>query len=209
MSLIPNITCQRCHRQYPSFRSRCPHCGMKKPESAQRPVPEADSAVRDSAAARKAAENINWQMLIGGILLICIIVAVISIVSVNVSKHVDETTSIQSEALEGDVAATAVPTPTAAPTPTPTPPPVVTSLMITYGGQEMVDFTEGVGTEVQLVASTYPLNVEVDVQWSSSDEEVATVSDDGLVTITGPGACTIEAVAGGIRKTCIARGVNR
>ena len=35
---------------------------------------------------------------------------------------------------------------------------------------------------------------------------VATVSEDGLVTITGPGACTIEAVAGGIRKTCTARG---
>jgi len=206
MSLIPDITCHNCNRKYPIIKSACPHCGARRKQSSPRAVPEADSVIRDSAAARKVAENINWQMLIGGILLVCIMIAVISIVSVNVSKQVEETTAHEIAAAEAAAAATAVPTPTAEPTPSPTPPPVVTSLMITYSGVEMVDFTEGVGTEVQLVASTYPLNVEVDVQWTSSDESVATVSDDGLVTITGPGSCTIEAVAGGIRKTCIARG---
>lgn len=206
MSLISNITCQRCHRQYPSFRSRCPHCGMEKPETAQRPVPTADSAVKGSEASRKAAENINWQMLIGGILLVCIIVSVIAIVSVNVNKHLETTPGSSGDVPAESVAATAIPTPTAAPTPSPTPPPVVTSLMIMYGDREMTDFTEPVGSEVQLKASVYPLDSDVEIQWSSSDEEVATVSEDGLVTITGPGACTIEAVAGGIRKTCTARG---
>lgn len=205
MGFIPNIKCERCNRQYPAFRSRCPHCGTKKPQAAPTAVPATDSAVKDTPAARKAAENMNWQMLIGGILVVCILIVVIIIVSTTVRKHVEDPATGE-EILAETVAATAVPTPTAAPTPSPTPPPVVTSLMIMFAGQEATDFTERVGTEVQLKAETYPLSEEVEVTWSSSDEEVATVSDDGLVTITGSGACTITAVAGGIRKECIARG---
>ncbi len=205
MGFIPNIKCERCHRQYPAFRSRCPHCGMKKPQAAPEAVPTTDSVVRDTPAARKAVENMNWQMLIGGILVLCILVAVIVIVSGTVSKHVDDPASSPETPVD-PVAATAIPTPTAAPTPSPTPPPVVTSLMIMFAGQEATDFTERVGTEVQLQADTYPLSENVEVTWSSSDDDVATVSDNGLVTITGSGACTITAVAGGIRKECIARG---
>ena len=205
MGFIPNIECERCHRKYPGFRSRCPYCGTKKPQAEATAVPKTDSVMRDTPAARKAAENMNWQMLIGGILLVCIMVVVIIIVSSTIGKHVDDPASIPDAQAE-TVAATAVPTPTAAPTPSPTPPPVVTSLMIMFGGQEATDFTERVGTEVQLQAETYPLSEDVEVTWTSSDEDVATVSEDGLVTITGEGACTITAVAGGIRKECIARG---
>lgn len=205
MGFIPTIKCERCHREYPALRGRCPHCGMKKPQAAPEAVPSADSVVRDTPAARKAAENMNWQMLIGGIILICIIVAVIVIVSSTVSKHVEDPVNNPETPIVA-VAATAVPTPTAAPSPSPTPPPVVTSLMIMFGGMEATDFTERVGTEIQLKAETYPLSENVEVTWSSSDEEVATVSEDGLVTITGSGACTITAIAGGIRKECIARG---
>ena len=205
MGFIPSIKCERCNRQYSALRGSCPHCGTKKPQAAPAAVPVTDSVVRDTPAARKAAENINWQMLIGGILVVCIIVVVLVIVSSTVSKQADDPFAGEDIPVEA-VAATAVPTPTAAPTPSPTPPPVVTSLMIMYGGREMVDFTERVGTEIQLQADTYPLSENVEVTWSSSDEDVATVSDNGLVTITGSGACTITAVAGGIRKECIARG---
>ena len=206
MSLIPNTTCQRCHRKYPSFRSRCPHCGMKKP-AVERVVPEADSAVRGSDAARRQTENVNWQMLIGGILLVCVIVAVIAIVSVNVKSHIDDAVpGSPGAAPEGAVAPTAIPTPTAAPTPSPTPPPVVTSLTITYGTVTIDDFTEPVGTSVDLDATPYPLGLDVTVTWSSTDEDVATVDQDGIVTIVGTGACTIIAEAGGSTASCTARG---
>lgn len=206
MSLIPNTTCQRCHRTYPSFRARCPHCGMKKP-APQRPVPEADAAVKGTDAARRNAENMNWQMLIGGILLVCIIVAVIAIVSVNVKNHIEETEpSTAVTAPDSALAPTALPTPTAEPTPSPTPPPVVTSLTITYGSAVKDDFTESVGTSVDLDATPYPLGLDVTVTWSSTDESVATVDQDGIVTIVGTGACEIIAEAGGATATCIARG---
>ena len=205
MSLIPNTTCQRCHRQYPSFRSRCPHCGMKKPDAAQRAVPEADSAVKDTAASRRAAENLNWQMLIGGVLLVCIVIAVIALVSVNVKKAVGETPEQQQQDV-ADVAPTSVPTPTPEPSPSPTPAPTITALTITFNGAELTDFTEPVGSELQLTATPYPLGLEVDIIWSSDNEEVATISEDGLLTIVGPGMCTIEAQAGGTRTTCICRG---
>ena len=206
MSLIPNTTCQRCHRSYPSFRSRCPHCGMKKP-AVQRTIPEADTTVRGSDSARRQTEQVNWQMLIGGILLVCVIVAVIAIVSVNVKSHVDETVPGSAVAApEGALAPTAIPTPTAAPTPSPTPPPVVTSLTIMYGTSTIDDFTEPVGTSVDLDATPYPLGLDVTVTWSSTDESVATVDQDGIVTIVGTGACEIIAEAGGSTATCTDRG---
>ena len=206
MSLIPNTTCQRCHRQYPAFRSRCPHCGMKNETAAQRAVPEADSAVKGTDAARRAVENLNWQMLIGAILLVCIIAAVIALVSVNVSKAAgDSAGGLRQQEME-EVPATSVPTPTLEPTPSPTPPPAITALIITFNNNELTDFTEAVGTELQLSAVPYPVGIETEIIWSSDNEDVATITEDGLVTIVGSGVCTLEAQAGGTRTTCICRG---
>lgn len=206
MSFIPNTTCPRCHRSYPSFRGRCPHCGMKKP-AAPRPIPEADAAVRESPAAQKQAENVNWQMLIGSVLLICILVAVIAIVSVNVKSHVDEATPNSAITAPDDaIAPTAPPAPTPSPSPSPTPPPQVTSLVIVCGTSTIDDFTEPVGSKVDLDATPYPLGLDVTVTWSSTDESVATVDQDGIVTIVGTGYCEIIAEAGGWTAKCIARG---
>lgn len=206
MSLIPNTTCQRCHRTYPSFRSRCPHCGMKKPV-VQRAVPEADATVKGTDAARRQTENVNWQMLIGGILLVCIIVAVIAIVSVNVKSHIDEMVpGTAAAAPDSAVAPTAIPAPTATPAPSPTPPPVVTSLTIMYGTRAIEDFMEPIGVSIDLDATPYPLGLDVTINWSSTDENVATVDQDGIVTIVGTGTCEIIAEAGGWTSKCIVYG---
>lgn len=179
---------------------------MKKP-AVQRTVPEADAVVKGSDAARRQAENLNWQMLIGGILLVCIIVAVIAIVSVNVKSHIDETIPGSAAAApDSAVAPTAVPTPTAAPTPSPTPPPVVTSLTIMYGTNPIEDFMEPIGTSIDLDATPYPLGLDVTINWSSTDESVATVDQDGIVTIVGTGTCEVIAEAGGWTSTCIVYG---
>ena len=50
---------------------------------------------------------------------------------------------------------------------------------------------------IQLRAVWYPTDVaEVTVVWSSSDEEVASVTQDGLVSAVGAGQATITAKVG-------------
>lgn len=207
MSLIPNTVCRRCHREYPTIRGRCPYCGTKKPREVKRSVPESDSAVRGTEAARQAVESMNWQMLIGGVLLVCVIAAVIAIVSVNLKAKVDETEAVaKAEAQAAQIAAetTAIPAPTPTPTPSPTPKPAITSISIIYGGRDMSEgFMEPAGVQIDLDAQVYPLTEDYEVTWTSSDESVAVVDDDGVVTVVGSGgSCIITATAGAVSATC-------
>ena len=201
MSILPNTVCSRCHREYPSIRSRCPYCGTKKPREVRRTIPESDSAVRGTEAARHAAENMNWQMLIGGILLVCVLAAVIAIVSVNMNSRIDSDASIPAASMpEIEAETTAIPVPTATPTPTPSPTPGITSISITWWGQALPNgFMDYAGSQYQLEATPYPLTDDVVVEWSSTDESCATVDQNGLVTIVGGWgtSCEIVATAGG------------
>lgn len=61
------------------------------------------------------------------------------------------------------------------------------------------------GDTEQLTATTYPDNTTVkDVHWTTSDESVATVSDDGLVTAVKAGSATITVYSFnyGVSSTC-------
>lgn len=211
MSIIPKTTCGRCHRQYPSPRSSCPYCGERKPREARRTIPEADSAVRGTAASARAAENLNWQMMFGTILVIAILAVVIVIVSIGVGNNLAETADnpIQNEPGQRvdannipAAAATAVPTPTLEPTPVPTPTPQVLSVSITCWDADMPGFTQRVGDEVQLDKLIFPMDSGAEVTWSSTDEEVAVVDQTGLVTLVGPGNCYIKLEAGGLEDSC-------
>lgn len=213
MSVIPNTVCRRCHREYPVYRGKCPYCGTRKPREVRRSLPESDSAVRGTGAARSAAEAMRWQMIIGGILLLCVVAAVIALVSVNMSARVREAEDLAAaELLQEDTAqaeSTAIPVPTPVPTPSPTPKPTVTSISIYEQGGGQVDgadrgFMELAGTQVQLVAQVYPLIDDVEVTWSSTDESVAVVTDDGLVTVLGGygTSCQIIAAVGSVQASC-------
>ena len=206
MSLIPNIVCRRCHREYPVYRGKCPYCGTKKPREVKRSLPESDSAVRGTEAARQAAESMNWQMLIGGILLVCVIAAVIAIITVNMQTRVEAIESAEkAEEQIAQIAAetTAIPAPTPTPTPSPSPTPAITSISLTYGGRAIEEFTEPAGSQIQLQATPYPLTEGTEVTWSSTDESVAIVDDTGLVTVTGTsGYCDIIAKAGAVEAKC-------
>ena len=206
MSVIPQTECRRCHRRYPSLRPRCPYCGHKNEKRAARAVPESDSAVKGSEASKKAREAVNWQLLMGGILIILVVIAMIAVISVNMSGRIDDTVTIQSDAEipDAQVETTPVPNPTPSPTPSPTPAPTVTSVQITFYGVDEPGFMEGTGTEVPLEAVWYPANIDATVEWSSSDESVATVTQDGLVTVVGSSGqqCVIYATVGGVSDAC-------
>ena len=212
MSFIPKTTCARCHRQYPSTRAACPYCGEKRSRDLNRSVPESDSAVRGTQANARSAENLNWQMIFGTIIVMAVLAAVIVIVSVGVNKDMSSA-SVQTPELaaagEGQsvesvpgAAATAVPTATPVPTPVPTDSPRVTSVAITYLGNDQPGFTQRVGDKVQLDVAFYPLNNELTPEWSSSNENVATVDSTGLVTLVGEGNCVITVSVAGKTDTC-------
>lgn len=205
MAVLPQTTCRRCHRQYSSLRGSCPYCGAGKPKETRRPAPESDSAVKNSPARERAAETINWQFLFGGVILLAIVVAVLALVSSHVSKDVAEgvTSPTPADAPAGDVAATAIPTITPAPTLSPSPTPTILSLAIEH--DYMIDgkpgFTANVGDQVQLKAVYYPVNAEVTVKWSSSDDSIATVDQTGLVTcVSGGNYCYIYAEVDGFDR---------
>ena len=184
MNLIPNTTCRRCHRQYAAFRGRCPYCGTKKVREVRSAVPETDSALPGTEAARNAAEAVNWQMLIGGGLLLAVIVATIVLVSVNVSRANDDR-QIRDQ-LEGELEMTPIPLPTASPTPSPTPPPQITDLECRWGQDGVYDYIEmggfrmPVGATIDLCAIWYPNTVVATPEWSVEDEDVISISVDGF-----------------------------
>lgn len=69
-----------------------------------------------------------------------------------------------------------------------------------------LDTTElrlAIGDTQQLVATVLPENAtDKTVEWTSSDTEIATVSEDGLVTAIAEGNATITAACSGFDATC-------
>ena len=68
-----------------------------------------------------------------------------------------------------------------------------------------LDFTEKTAErydDFQLTATIAPLNFTDAVVWTSSNEEVATVSDTGYVEICGVGTAVITVTAGNVKAAC-------
>lgn len=202
MSLIPNTTCQRCHRQYPSFRSNCPYCGTKKAKEVRSPVPETDSVVPGTKAAKSAAETVNWQMLIGSVLLVAVFLVTVILVSVSVSNHIEEPLADgPGNAGQGEDAGT-VPQFTTAepivetpePTPSPSPEVVFTDVRVTWSGNPTISnyipsgFPSGVGYHYDMQLSFYPFIADATIEWKSSDESAVTVNNGSIDIIGGSGS---------------------
>ena len=66
---------------------------------------------------------------------------------------------------------------------------------------DQTTLTMNSGTSAQLTASITPETAFASIIWKSSDESVATVDANGVVTGVAGGACTITATAGGSLKT--------
>lgn len=84
---------------------------------------------------------------------------------------------------------------------------VATNITIGQGGQEVGALTMYVGGNTEKLNAAVEPSEAVDktVIWTSSDELVAKVSDDGTVTAEGPGRAAIVATAkdGGLADSCV------
>ncbi len=187
MSLIPNTTCRRCHRQYPSFRSRCPYCGTKKVREVRSAVPESDSAVPGTQASRNAAESLNLQMLMGGGLLLAVIVLAIILVSARVGADASVRQSAE-EIINNVTANTPIPPPTGVPTPSPSPTPQIQKIECRWGTTGVYDYVElggfsmPEGSSIPLSVIWFPATIPAIPEWSVDDEDIVSISpsDSGL-----------------------------
>ncbi len=62
--------------------------------------------------------------------------------------------------------------------------------------------TSYTGNAFVLGVGTYPYDVPVNLTWTSSDDSVATVDENGLVTCVGVGDTAITVAVGGLSDTC-------
>ncbi len=187
MSIVPNTTCRRCHRQYPSYKSRCPYCGTKKEKQVRSPVPETDSAVPGTQASKNAAETMNLQMLMGTVLLLAVIVIALVMVTFNVGRDATDRADVEKQ-IQDEIQTTALPLPTPTPTPSPSPLPALSDLECTSPiADNEIDYIDtgyfGLpsGSSMQLKLTWYPGNVPAVPEWSVEDESVLkiTPSEDG------------------------------
>lgn len=85
------------------------------------------------------------------------------------------------------------------PEPVETPVPAISSIEVrTSWGSTLDDdqFSMSIGDQVDLNANTFPVEVEVTVQWRSTDESICTVDENGVVTGVGSGWGSVIAYVG-------------
>lgn len=189
MGFIPQVTCRRCGTRFSAMRNRCPSCGTRRVKNSNRVPGTTPGTVRGTPAGARAENNRKWQLIFGAILIAAIIIALIVMLTVGL-KNADDPNTPSKPTTPPDISA--VPTPEPTPTPPPTPMPEITDLQICYYGDPIKsDFTAQVGEQVVLNGSHFPLTVQADYKWSSSAPEVATISDDGVVTGVSAGTSNI------------------
>lgn len=197
MGLLKTIICPKCGKEYSAFRSNCPHCGARKQTPSTRTTATTDSTRSGTVSSQRAAENERYQLIFGLCLVAAVIIAVIILIVTTVNGNYETypppTTSVE---------LTPSPTPPETPTQTPPPTPTVESLAITYLNEAKTEFAMNPGNTIKLEATIYPVEIEGPVEWTSSDETVLTVSEDGLVTAVASGSARIICKCYGAATEC-------
>ena len=212
MGFIPEITCRHCGKKFSAIHRRCPHCGAQRVKNSGTLPPKvaanADTGTvqrekkTSGVAASLFRSNTKWQFLFGCILIVLVIVAVIVLISASLGKGEDVETVVTPSLPPVEVT---TPPPTPSPTPTPEPTIPVTSVVITFLGSPLKEFTQRMEADpLQLKAEVYPVEAvtTAKLEWRSTDESIVTVDDTGAVTAVGPGWAEIIAECGGIAASC-------
>lgn len=199
MGIIPTITCRKCGRQYSGLKSRCPHCGAGRVSPSLR-TPDTTASVRPGTSANaQVGVNSKWQAIFGVILLVAVVAAVITLITLSLGDGEGKKPPASPSATISDVSPSM--TPTASPTPTATPLPV-TGIVISYGTEQKTGFAMNTGDRVPLTATVYPLELLSTATWSSTNEDVCTVDQDGVVTGVGSGWAKVVAECEGVSAEC-------
>ena len=201
MALIPQVTCRRCGEKYSAMRRRCPKCSTRRVQNSRRAPGTTPSAVKGTAANKRAGDNRKWQFIFGAILIVAIIAALIVMITVSLD-NADNPNAPVMPTPPAEVSAAPTPTPTQTPTPTPTPEITSVTMSSPYANP-CTEFAIQAGQSITLTGSHFPMTVAAEYQWSSTDPNVATVTtnENGTCTVTGVSAGTMKVVLSCYGKT--------
>ena len=195
MGLIKKTICPKCGQEYSVLRADCPYCGTRQQKPSTRTPRSSDAVRKGTVASARAEVNTKWQLLFG----LCLVAAVIIAVIVLITATINGDYAVAEISESPSSADTPTPPPS---TSTPTPTPTVESITITYFGEAKTEFSTNVGGTTQLKAVVYPLDVEGTVEWSSSEESILTVDQNGLVTAVGTGWANVVVRCYGAAAQC-------
>ena len=194
MAIIPQVTCRRCGSAYSGLRNRCPKCGAPRMNQPSRVPPTTASATPETAASERYSMNIRWQFIFAAVLVLAVILAVIVLILSGRSGKSGPSTTVPA-AVSGQTPVSYMsadlPTPSPSPEPTPeaTPTPSVEQIAISFLN---TPFTKKDTTlsnpgeiEMDLDLNIFPAQENAKVKWTSSNEKILTVDDDGIVRIVG------------------------
>ena len=218
MSIISEVKCARCDRQYTGVRSRCPYCGARR---------------IGKGKYSEDIDNSKGKMIIGISIMALLVVAAGVLLFTAPQPDVpavpsDSINSIEPTGSFGDERdnntfvnpssdVTTSPSPSDEPeeSTSPTVPVQVQSVTITYAGYPIADFSEPTGKEIPLGVRVEPAGVEFsEVIWESSDRgifEVVKTNLDGTaakVTIIGTRVQSFAILTvrvGDVEATCYVR----
>ena len=201
MSIISEVKCSQCDRRFSGFRARCPYCGARR-----------------SQRGKHANENDNskGRIIITLVLVVLLILAVVVlIVTSGEETPLTDNEVRQTPKMNEDVSSFPgnSPSPSVSPSPSPSvspsPSPVASELLgigIYFLGDEKRDVTLAIGDVIDFDYKTDPEDAEVEVKWSSSDEDAFVVLQTGEVTaLSETDGATLTVTSGDVSATCVIR----
>lgn len=199
---MARIKCNRCDRFYSGMHLKCPYCG----------------AHRSKNTVRKEQEEMsNSKLMVGGIILIALIVAVVILIIVSLSGNKpaenDNTTPETPDFTQSEGVDSIDGTAEGDDTEDGTNPeddqtanePVIESVSIVLNGTEKTDVSVRVGDKYDFDFETEPATTDEVAIWSSDDENVAVVMQNGEVSAVGSGTTFINVTVGGKTGSMVVR----
>ncbi|MGI6012692.1 MAG: Ig-like domain-containing protein [Oscillospiraceae bacterium] len=226
MGMIPQVTCRNCRKKYSKLKRHCPYCGLERVKHSTRTPTSTAATVKETSASQRARNASKYRTIFGAVILVAIVGCTIAMVSMSIHKSdaAGKQEQAQSEQKKEDgQATTALSKDKEAEKDGDNQKDIddadqkegtddadaaddgttgkISSISITYLSAEKTEFSMSIGDNIQLDATVYPLDDTKEVQWSSSDTSVLTVTD-GLVTGVASGEANVIAICDGVQATC-------
>ncbi|MCD8189668.1 MAG: Ig-like domain-containing protein [Clostridiales bacterium] len=205
------LHCKNCDGYYDPSLPNCPHCGEETANNTMEGDNDRVTVDQYGGGFGPAGSTLSRASLL--IIIVLLLIALAAAVwlcvqalsqavpdSSATSAQVEEVDPADSSA-QGDADHSAASSVSAQPEPEE----AVETMEAETLTLDFYDLTLSEGETYDLTATVSPETWEGTYTWSSDDESVAAVAQNGLVTYVGEGQCTVTVSAGGLTAQCVVR----